>query len=150
MKIQKGAYVEVHYQLYLDDFDGEMIEETEVNDPAQFVVGDGEMLEAFERKIMGLQRGDEFKFKLNCKDAFGDYSDDDVIEIPKSSFQNQEEVADKGFEAGEVVTIYDEDGEELPVEIVEVREDSLVVDMNHPLAGEDLYFKGVVNLVEKQ
>ena len=149
MKIQKGNYVELHYQLRLDGFDGEIIEETDVNEPAQFIVGDGEMLESIEMKLVGLQTGDDFKFMIPAKDAFGFYSEDEIVPISLEELKKGPQAQNSKFEEGDVITLFDEDGEEVPVEIVGFEGDNVLVDTNHPLADEDLYFTGVIQLVEK-
>jgi FKBP-type peptidyl-prolyl cis-trans isomerase SlyD len=71
MKIANGKLVTIVYDLYVDGFDGELIESVKETEPAVFLFGAGEMLETFEEKLMGLQAGAAFKFSLTKVDAYG-------------------------------------------------------------------------------
>ncbi len=149
MKITKSSYVEVHYKMSFEGFDGEVVEETQLDEPVQFMMGQGEMLPKFEENIIGLGVGDKFKFMLDVDNAFGPYDEESLMEISKKDLEQDEANKNRKYQEGDIVNLYDEDGEMVPVEIIEVRPESIVVDLNHPLVGEDLYFQGVIIAVEK-
>jgi FKBP-type peptidyl-prolyl cis-trans isomerase SlyD len=149
MAIQKGSQVSLHYRLYFDGFGEELVEETEENNPLEFIVGSGEMLALFEEAIMGKDSGDQFEIFIPCNQAYGPDDEDAYIELDKSEFIGDDgEWDEELLEVGEVVPMLTEDGEEVYGVITEVKLNSVVVDFNHPLAGEDLYFKGVIVSVE--
>lgn len=144
MEIKKGKQVKVQYQLRLESFDGELVEETRENEPEVFVVGDDSMLEIFENQLIGKQSGEDFRIEISAADAFGDYDPDALIEFTEEEFQ--ELVGeDKGdFDLGAYFPMEDDDGNQYDGFITEIEEDRVVVDFNHPLAGETLYFTGKV------
>ncbi|MDD3859807.1 MAG: FKBP-type peptidyl-prolyl cis-trans isomerase [Bacteroidales bacterium] len=145
MKIAKGKLVTIIYDLYVDSFDGELIESIKEKEPAVFLCGEGEMLETFEEKLIGLQVGDEFKFMLTKDEAYGDEDEDAFAEFPVDVFVNDE----GGMpEVGDYVPMEDEDGTVFDGIAIEVTKENVVIDFNHPLAGEDLYFTGKIIKVE--
>ncbi|HOZ30329.1 MAG TPA: FKBP-type peptidyl-prolyl cis-trans isomerase [Bacteroidales bacterium] len=145
MKISKGKLVSITYNLYVDSFNGELIESVKEKEPAVFLCGEGEMLETFEEKLIGLQEGDEFKFMLSKDEAYGDEDDDAVAEFPADIFEKDKEGIP---EVGDYVPMEDEDGTVFDGVAIEVTKDTVVIDFNHPLAGEDLYFTGKIIKVE--
>lgn len=149
MKIGNKSYVELHYKMSFDSFEGEVGEETKIEDPIQFVVGEGEMLEEFEKNILGLEVGSDFRFVVPFDKAFGPYDEDALMKITKKDLEQNEENKNKKFKEGDIVQLYDEEGEVVPVEVIAVDADSVSVDLNHPLVGEDLYFQGTITVVEK-
>jgi len=145
MKIEKGKLVSITYDLYVDGYDGELIESAKEKEPAIFLCGEGEMLETFEEKLLGLQEGDSFKFMLSKDEAYGDEDEDAIAEFPYDIFENDKEGIP---EIGDYVPMEDEDGTVFDGVAIEVNKDSVIIDFNHPLAGEDLYFTGKVIKVE--
>ena len=146
MKVQNGKLVTIQYDLFVDGFDGELIETTKDNEPAVFVCGEGEMLETFEAKLVGMNVGDTFKFKLTKDEAYGDDDEEAIAEFPKDVFMDSDE--GKLPEIGDYVPMEDEDGTTFDGVAIEITEDFVVIDFNHPLAGEDLYFVGKIEKVE--
>jgi FKBP-type peptidyl-prolyl cis-trans isomerase SlyD len=145
MEIKKGSKVSLTYQLYLDDFDGELFESADKNEPLVFTIGSEEMLEAFESHILGMKVGDTFKLKIDMDDAYGEETEDSIGAYPHDVFA---ENVDDLPEAGTFVPMEDEDGTEYEAFVAQVTEDEVILDFNHPLAGEDLYITGEVIAVE--
>jgi FKBP-type peptidyl-prolyl cis-trans isomerase SlyD len=144
MEIKKGKQVKVQYQLRLESFDGELVEETRENEPEIFVVGDDSMLEIFENQLIGKRAGEDFRIEISANDAFGEYDPDALIEFTEEEF-HELVGEDKGdFELGAYFPMEDDDGNEYDGFITEIEEDRVVVDFNHPLAGETLFFTGKV------
>lgn len=134
-KIQKDSQVTVHFIGKFDD--GEVFESSvEQNDPLDFKMGEGEIIQGFEDNIIGMAEGDKKKFVVGCEDAYGLYDEELVIEVPK------EELGDlDGVEPGMLVYLDgEEEGEKFEFILLEVGKDTVVLDGNHPLAGEDLHF----------
>lgn len=147
MKIDDGKLVTLTYDLLLEGFDGELIESANEEKPLIFVFGNGDMLETFEDSIKDLKKGDEFKFSLSKDEAYGDISDDAIAEFPKDIFLQGE-----GAElpkVGDYVPMEDNEGNKFDGIASEIKKDAVVIDFNHPLAGEDLFFIGkVIDIAE--
>lgn len=147
MKIKKDSEVTLSYELKYDGPDGETIELIDDKDPLKVKFGIEELLESFEGKLIGMAAGETFEFVLTSDEAYGDYVEEGVIELPKDSFITDDDEDDILFEGNEV-PMKDEEGNEYIGIILEISDDTVTVDLNHPLAGEDLYFKGKVLKVE--
>lgn len=145
MKIENGKLVTITYSLYVDGFNGELVETINESEPAVFMFGVGEMLESFEEKIKGLSEGDSFKFMLKKEEAYGDDDPEAVVEFPKSMFTEDTEGLP---EIGDYVPMEDEEGNVFDGVAIDITEDMVIIDFNHPLAGEDLYFEGKIVKVE--
>jgi FKBP-type peptidyl-prolyl cis-trans isomerase SlyD len=145
MNITKGSRVAVHYILRADGPEGELIEETRTEEPLEFVIGDGEMLPKFEEALVGLEKGADFTIAIAAEDAYGEEQENLYGEFPKSEFINDEGVMDDElFEEGEIIPMETPEGEIIEGMVVEVKQDSIILDFNHPLADTDLYFEGKV------
>ena len=102
----------------------------------QFVIGDGTMIEGLESVLFGLKVGERKRITINPDDAFGAPTEDNVHTLPRSEFSSEFEL-----EPGLVIAFTTPAGEEVPGTILEVGEDEVKVDFNHPLAGHELIFE---------
>lgn len=139
-------YITVAYSLYTDNSEGvhELVEQAPVEHPFQFITELGVALEAFEAKLKDLNAGDEFDFTLSVDEAYGPYEQEHVIELPKSTFMlNGRFQKDVIFE-GAVIPLVNADGNRFQGLVLEVKEEVVIIDLNHPLAGKELHFKGSV------
>lgn len=144
MKISANRLVILQYKLNVKNENGEfeLMEETTPEHPLQYFHGMGMMLPKFEEYLDGLDEGDKFEFMLPVADAYGEYENENVIDLPKNIFMIDDKFdTDKVF-AGAIVPLVDNEGNRINAEIVEVKDETVTVDLNHPLAGEDLYFSG--------
>ncbi|MFZ6050701.1 FKBP-type peptidyl-prolyl cis-trans isomerase [Halocola ammonii] len=144
MKIEKGKLVELEYSLFLDGPDGELVEETTDDLPFTFVFKVEAMIGRFEEELEGKEPGDKFSFEVPCAEAYGEESEDFIVEFPKSAFLVDGELDEEAIAEGEVVPMTDEEGNMLEGVVVENKLNSVIIDFNHPLSGEDLYFDGKV------
>ncbi|MGN0187697.1 MAG: peptidylprolyl isomerase [Paludibacteraceae bacterium] len=146
MKIANNLLVAVDYKLFVKNEDGtmELMEETENGQPLKFFFGLGMMLPKFEENLSGLSTGDTFDFMIPCADAYGEYDEASVIDLPRKIFEIEGKIDEKGVYPGAIVPLVDSEGQRINAEVVEVKSDAVTVDLNHPLSGEDLYFKGTV------
>jgi FKBP-type peptidyl-prolyl cis-trans isomerase SlyD len=142
MKITTGSKVGVHYVLRCDNAEGELIEETRPEEPLVFTFGEDPMLPKFEKAVEGLQSGDKFTVFIPAIEAYGEEDESLYVEFPKSEFIAEGEVHDELFEIGEIIPMQTPEGQTLEATVSEVRLNTIVLDFNHPLAGEDLYFEG--------
>mgnify|MGYP003297793198 FL=1 len=139
-------YITVAYSLYTDNAEGvhELVEQAPVEHPFQFITELGVALEAFEAKLKDLNEGDAFDFTLSVDEAYGPYEQEHVIELPKSTFMlNGRFQKDVIFE-GAVIPLVNADGNRFQGLVLEVKEEVVIIDLNHPLAGKELHFKGSV------
>jgi len=149
MEISKNKVVELIYILHFDDFNGDIIEEVKTDSPFTFIYETGLMLEAFENNIKGLKKDDAFKFKIACNDAYGEVNEKNIVDLPKNVFEVDGKFNKEIIFAGAKVPMKDEQGNEFDGFIIDITKNTVIVDFNHPMAGEDLYFEGrVLNVRE--
>ena len=142
----QNKYISVMYKLYTDGQDGkpELIEETAEGDPFIFVSALGMTLDAFEAQIVPLKAGEEFDFTLVPDDAYGDYDEAGKQALPRNVFEINGKLDSRFIFEGAVVPLTSADGARFNGTIVEIGEEKITVDLNHPLAGKSLNFKGKV------
>jgi FKBP-type peptidyl-prolyl cis-trans isomerase SlyD len=141
--IEDKKFVSVSYNLYVED-DNEPWEEATAERPLNFTFGMGMMLQKFEDGLKGLKAGDTFDFTIACDDAYGAREDGRVVELDKSIFVVDGKFDSDYIKEGHIVPMMDVDGNRMNGVVLEVKSDKVVMDFNHPLAGEDLHFKGTV------
>ena len=139
-------YITVAYSLYTDNSEGvhELVEQAPAEHPFQFITELGVALEAFEAKLKDLNAGDEFDFTLSVDEAYGPYEQEHVIELPKSTFMLNGRFQNDVIFEGAVIPLVNADGNRFQGLVLEVKEDVVIIDLNHPLAGKELHFKGSV------
>jgi FKBP-type peptidyl-prolyl cis-trans isomerase SlyD len=143
MTISKDKVVSVIYELKTD-LSGEIIEKAVAETPLTYICGAGQMLEKFEEKLMGLKIGDSFDFKLETEEAYGQASEEAVIDLPKNIFEVNGEFDSEVIAVGNVVPMQDNSGRRMNGIVLEVSDEIIKMDFNHPLAGDALFFKGEV------
>ncbi|MDR3094767.1 MAG: FKBP-type peptidyl-prolyl cis-trans isomerase [Bacteroidales bacterium] len=144
MNISKDKVVSLSYELRIDGKDGEIIETVVADKPLTFLYGGGNLLPAFEHNIDRLKTGDAFAFLLKCDDAYGQAVDEALVEIPLSAFVVDGEIDNDLLVEGNAIPMTDSQGNHLNGIVAEVKKETVVMDFNHPLAGDDLYFSGTV------
>ncbi|MDR1653884.1 MAG: FKBP-type peptidyl-prolyl cis-trans isomerase [Prevotellaceae bacterium] len=147
MKISANKLVSAAYELYVagDHADElELVEKTDSNRPLNFIFGAGMMLPKFEDALFGLQKGDKFAFVIDKTDAYGEYMDENVIELERSIFEMDGKLDETVVFAGNVIPMSDSEGNRYKAVVVSVSPTNVTVDLNHPLAGDTLHFKGEI------
>ncbi len=144
MEIGKNMMVTVTYDLRVDDEEGELIEQATSERPLQFLHGAGMMLPKFEEGLAGLKQGDAFEIRLNHKDAYGEVNEEAVVDLPKQIFIVDGKFDDDFLKPGNTIPMMSGGGQRLNGLVLDVAEESVRMDFNHPLAGEDLFFTGKV------
>lgn len=145
MKTADNKYITVAYKLYtVEDGEREFTEEAPAAHPFQFISGLGMTLEDFENELQNLNPGDTFDFTIPADKAYGAYNEEHVIDLPKEIFLVDGKFDNEHIVAGAVVPLMTNEGQRINGSVVEVKEDVVVMDMNHPLAGCDLNFVGEV------
>ena len=145
MDTTPNKYITVAYELYTD-FDGkkELVEKAPIEHPFQFISDMGTTLDAFEAQIKPLQKGEKFNFTLSVEEAYGEYEQERVLELNKDVFKINGHFDKEHIYPGSVVPLMNADGARFNGTITDVKEDTVTVDLNHPLAGKALNFIGEV------
>ncbi|MBS3807225.1 MAG: peptidylprolyl isomerase [Bacteroidales bacterium] len=144
MVIEKQKVVSVTYQLNVNETDGEVVETVNKDKPLTFLYGSGNMLEKFEENIQGLQQGEQFDFKIPSEEAYGQASEDAIVDLPLNVFEIEGEIDHDLLKVGNYIPMQDQQGNRLDGIVLEVGDEKVKMDFNHPLAGDDLFFKGEV------
>jgi peptidylprolyl isomerase len=138
MKVENGKKVTVNYTGKFED--ETVFDSSEGREPLQFVVGSGEVIPGFETGVMGLDVGESKTVEIEPAHAYGDIRDDLKQEVPRANVPEEVKV---GTQLQTMV------GEQpVPVTVVEIKEETVVIDANHPLAGKKLIFDLEVVSVE--
>lgn len=145
MAVQNN-YITVAYKLYVSDGNEkeELAEECSAEHPFQFISKLGCVLPAFEDQIDPLKAGDSFDFVIPAKDAYGDFDDELMFDLPKNVFEVNGRFDKEHIFEGNVIPLQGEDGSRFNGTVIEIKPDAVTVDLNHPRAGQDLHFVGTV------
>jgi len=145
MEENNNKYIAVQYRLYVDGEDGmELVEQTSVGKPFDFISGFGIALDAFEAQLIGLQQGQAFAFSLPKEQAYGEYYKERVIEMNRESFYIDGKFDHAHIYPGAIIPLQNEEGTQFYGREKEVSPEKVTVDLTHPLAGETLHFEGIV------
>lgn len=145
MEGNKNKYIAVSYKLFT--VDGELttlVEEATEEQPFQFISGFGIALDAFEKNVEGLDKGSDFNFTLTKDEAYGDYLDEHVLDLGREVFSINGHFDHEHIYKGAVIPLQNEDGNRFLGRILDVKEDTVKVDLNPPLAGKNLKFQGKI------
>ncbi len=132
-QVKTGDTVKVHYHGRLTD--GTTFDSSEGREPLEFEVGSGMVIKGFDDGLIGMSVGDKKTVQIPVEDAYGPADPQMVLEFPINRFPE-----DMKPEVGMQLTMTNESGQNFPVVIAEVNGDTVLLDGNHPLAGEDLVF----------
>ena len=139
MQVKKGDVVRVHYTGTLTD--GSQFDSSVGRNPLEFTVGAGQMIAGFDAGVLGMVVGDKKTLQIDPDNGYGQSNPEAIIEFPKTNVPEGMEL-----EVGMQLNLQNEYGQPVPVVIIELREDLVVMDANHSLAGKDLIFE--VEVVE--
>lgn len=145
METSENKYITVAYKLYsIEDGERDFEEEAPAAHPFQFISGLGMVLDSFEEQLVNLKPGDKFDFTIAAEKAYGEYDEQHVIDLPKNIFMIDGKFDAERIKEGAIVPLMTSDGQHINGSVVEVQADTVVMDMNHALAGCDLNFVGEV------
>ncbi len=139
MQVKKGDVVRVHYTGTL--LDGSQFDSSVGRSPLEFTVGAGQMIAGFDAGVLGMMVGDKKTIQIDPDNGYGQKDPNAIIEFPASNVPEGMQV-----EVGMKLNLQNQYGQPVPVEVIEVKEDVIIMDANHFLAGKDLVFE--VELVE--
>jgi FKBP-type peptidyl-prolyl cis-trans isomerase 2 len=131
--IKEGVKVSILFEVKSET--GEIVLKTEEEQPLEIVVGDGDIPKSVENTLMDMKEGETKTIALEPAEAFGPKIDELIIDLPKEGFDSIVEL-----EVGSKVSINSPEGKKLMGTVLEVKEEKISVDFNHPLAGRSLTF----------
>ena len=159
MIIEQGKHVAVSYQLTGYEAPDspeeepviEEIEETSEGHPFEFIFGVGQLIPGFEKNIEGKQQGDSFDFTLAPIEAYGEYDNEKVIALPKHLFSDPKtgKFLSHMVKEGAQVPLQNQNGDIIQSTVQQITAKEVICDVNHPLAGMYLRFKGKVEEVRE-
>ena len=139
MQVKKGDVIRVHYTGTLND--GSQFDSSVGRSPLEFTVGAGQMIAGFDAGVLGMSIGEKKTIQIDPDNGYGQKDPNANIEFPASNVPEGMQV-----EVGMKLNLQNQYGQPVPVEVIEVKEEVIIMDANHFLAGKDLIFE--VELVE--
>lgn len=133
LTIGHGCEVTMHFTLALED--GTVADASIDGEPMSFRIGDGTLVEGLEMVLYGLKVGDKQSLSIDPRDTFGYPEPDNIHTMPRSEFSDELKI-----EEGMIIGFSTPSGEEIPGAIIEIKDDEVRVDFNHPLAGHEVVF----------
>ena len=133
-EILENHVVEIDYQL--KNTEGQIIDSSERVGPLSFIMGKQNIIPGLEAEIAKRNIGDSFNVSINPEDAYGQRNEAMIQSVPKAQFGDD---ADK-IQLGSQFQVQDQNGQPLLVQVIDIKDDEIVLDANHPMAGETLHF----------
>lgn len=130
---KKGDKVRVHYSGRLSS--GETFDSSSGREPLEFELGSGMVIRGFDEGVSGMEEGEKKTINIPVNEAYGPHRPEMMIDMPKERFPDNMEL-----EQGMPLMMSDGQGHSQQVTIAEIKDESVVLDANHPLAGKDLIF----------
>jgi FKBP-type peptidyl-prolyl cis-trans isomerase SlyD len=145
-QISENKVVTITYDLSVTDENQEkvLVESAEEDAPMVFLFGQSGLPEEFERQLDGKQPGDSFSFSLTPEQAYGDYDQQAVVDIPKNVFEIDGQLDSEMLQVGNFLPMADNQGHHMQGKVVEIGDSAVKMDFNHPLAGMVMHFDGKV------
>ncbi|MFH2045494.1 MAG: peptidylprolyl isomerase [Pseudomonadota bacterium] len=132
-KVENNMYVSVHYKGTLSD--GEVFDSSEGRMPLEVLMGGGQLIKGFEDSLVGMSLNEKKTFTLAPEDAYGPRNDSMMHNFPLSEVP-------PGVvpEVGQVIGLQMQDGRQVPAKVTQIDSENVILDLNHPLAGQELTF----------
>ncbi|WP_339659379.1 peptidylprolyl isomerase [uncultured Polaribacter sp.] len=142
IQVKENNTVKVNYTGKLSD--GQIFDTSEGKEPIEFTLGQGQIIPGFEKGLMDMKLKEKKTITIAKEEAYGEINTDLIQEVNKSELPK-----DMAPEVGMGLVSKTPDGQEMNLMVIEVKEESIIIDGNHPLAGKDLIFDAeVVEIVQ--
>jgi len=149
MIAEKDQVVSIVYELRSGSREGEVVEALTPENPLTFLFGTGGLLPKFEEQINGLSEGARFEFLLRSEDAYGPVVESAIVHVPRTVFEVDGKIDENLMRIGNMVPMMDAEGRRLNGKIISIEGDAVKMDFNHPMAGNDLHFKGEITAIRE-
>lgn len=144
----ENYYITVAYKLYVtdekEDIKEDLVEECNEEHPFLFISNMGCVLPKFEKELESLQSGDKFDFVIPCNEAYGEFEEQLMFDVPKKTFEIDGHFDAEHIFEGNVIPLQNAEGQQFNGTVIEIKKDAVTIDLNHPRAGQDLHFVGTV------
>jgi peptidylprolyl isomerase len=132
-KVENNMYISVHYKGTLGN--GEVFDSSDGREPLEVKMGEGQLIRGFENALMGMSLNEKKSFTIVAQDAYGEKDEKLMYNFPRADIP-----AGADPQVGQMIGLQTPDGRHVPAQVVSVDDEKVVLDMNHPLAGEALTF----------
>jgi FKBP-type peptidyl-prolyl cis-trans isomerase SlyD len=143
MVIESNKVVTITYKLQESNKEGEIVQEVLEKEPFVFLFGTEQVLPGFESNLKGKTTGDDFSFEIKSDDSYGPIDEEAIVTLPINIFMVEGKLAEM-VKIGEFLPMNDQEGHEMQGLVLEIGEETIKMDFNHPMAGLDLFFTGKV------
>lgn len=143
MTIENNSVVTITYLLKESDASGQVIQEVQQEEPFVFMFGLNQVLPQFEEQLQGKTVGTKFEFEIKSDDGYGQPDPQAIVDLPIDMFQVDGKLAEM-VQVGTFLPMNDQEGNPMQGLVLEIGEQTIKMDFNHPMAGVDLYFTGEV------
>ena len=143
MEIVNSKVVTITYKLQESDSNGDVVQEVIEKEPFVFLFGTEQVLPEFETNLRGKTKGSKFEFGIKSEDSYGPINDEAIVNLPINIFMGDGKLADM-VKIGSFLPMNDQEGNPMQGLVLEIGEETIKMDFNHPMAGLDLYFTGEV------
>ena len=146
MKIEEKKVVKLVYELYVGESEErEIVEVAGEDEPMVFIHGLSGLPEKFEHQLIGLSANDNFEFSISPEDGYGDFDEEALVDFPIEQFKIENgEIPEGMLEIGNFIPFANDEGNKMNGQVKEVFSDYVILDFNHPLAGQTMHFIGSV------
>jgi FKBP-type peptidyl-prolyl cis-trans isomerase SlyD len=133
MKVENQAYVSLEYKLSLDS--GEVVDQSDPDQPLSFVVASGQIIPGLERQLMGMEVGQDAKITVEASEGYGNQRPELVVEIPRTNFPKEKEIKPG------MSFVFQGPVGPMRFLVQSADQDKIMADFNHPMAGQRLHFE---------
>lgn len=133
-KVKPNDTIKVHYTGKLQD--GQVFDSSREREPLEFTLGQGQIIPGFEKGVIDMEENETKTINISSSDAYGERREEMVQEVPKSQLPPEIKP-----EVGLPLMSQTPDGQQIRLTVTDVKDETIVVDANHPLAGKDLTFE---------
>ena len=146
MKADQDRVVAVSYEL---EVEGKIADKAGSEKPLEYIHGTGMLLPKFEAAVQDKEPGETFDFVLDPEDGYGTYNPDYKFDIPKSSFEVEGMLREDLLFVGNIIPMLNGSGQVIQGTVAAIKEETVTMDFNHPMAGKTLHFTGKVESVRE-
>lgn len=141
MEINQNKVVALNYKL---EVNGNVADQSAEGKPLEFIFGTGMLLPKFEENIHGLVAGDKYQFHLTAAEGYGEIETEAIMDLPKDIFIVDGQLRDDLLFVGNIIPMSNSMGGIMQGKVLEIKEDVVVMDFNHVMAGKELDFSGEI------
>ena len=134
MEVKKGSKIKIHYTGTLAN--GQVFDSSDGREPIEFEAGAGKVIKGFDAAVLGMKKDEEKEVTIKPEDGYGERNEELKQKVPKDKMNIPGEI-----KPGMTLAVTAPDGQQFPVVVAGVEDENVIIDMNHPLAGQTLKFK---------